>query len=214
MTNIRYNILMTHGLKTYILCRKLHTYKNRGNDMTDKKIWIASIIAIVLLLLIVRCGAGIAPTYITNYCKQYHVEPALAMAIARVESWLQDSPKSRYEPHLRDNLQYNTWLTKEEQHDIKSYCSLGTMQVLVGTAKWLGYKGTPGNLRKPINNCKYGVKYIRYLIRKYYQIDKVILSYNAGNPYGNNTGYLFMVAVYYKENKGKINIDWILEKYE
>jgi len=72
----------------------------------------------------------------------------------------------------------------------------GLMQLMPGTAKWLGLKKDPFNkLYEPSINIKYGVKYLRYLFDKFCESDytsleagdledqsvkKSIAAYNAG----------------------------------
>src|ERR687896_339502 len=45
--------------------------------------------------------------------------------------------------------------------------SRGLMQVLYGTAKWMGYEGDPEGLFDAETSLRYGCVYLRYLMHRY-----------------------------------------------
>jgi hypothetical protein len=155
--------------------------------------------------------------YINMYCTEYStkkitIEPALIKAIVYQEC--QGKPYSiRYEKHLKTNQQYVYNIPLRYREDKLSYCSLGASQVLYGTARWLGFRKEPAELLLSKHNIKYCIKYIKYLIERYWQIDKVISSYNQGSPRKNkqrkfkNQKYVNSVFKYYQKYDGKIKIN-------
>jgi len=119
--------------------------------------------------------------YIKKYSDKIKIEKALVKAIYMQESRM--SPYCiRYEKHLKTNTSYLAILSHKEVKDDLSFSSLGIGQILFGTAKWLGFKGSPEELILLKNSVKYSILYIRYLIKKYYNIEKVISAYNQGSP--------------------------------
>lgn len=102
---------------------------------------------------------------IKSASKEYKINPVLIKAIIKTESnWKPNA--TRYEPKIKDT-------------------SYGLMQILTKTAKWIsGNKNITGaQLKSPQLNILIGTRYLRYLMNKYNNTDKVIASYNAGKPY-------------------------------
>lgn len=146
--------------------------------------------------------------YINKYSKEYKIEKALIKAIIKQESNFK--PFSiRYEPKLKKAEWYNSKLTETEKNNKLCYCSVGLMQILYLTAKTQNFKGDPEDLLK-IENMEYSIKYLKYLINRYYYIDKVIVAYNAGSPKRTKEGdyinqdYLDSVKNNYKTFGGVI----------
>jgi len=108
---------------------------------------------------------------IESASKQFRLDPDLIRAFIKQESnWKADA--TRYEPKLKDT-------------------SYGLMQVLHGTAKWVGDNTeiTAAQLSQPVVNIMLGAKYLRYLLDKYKQnLNDAIASYNAGKPYRTTFG--------------------------
>ena len=74
------------------------------------------------------------------------------------------NPKAyRYEKHIKD-------------------ASRGLMQILLRTAKAVGFKQEKEALFKPHTNIFYGVKHLKNLHRRYKDWPKAIVSYNMGSP--------------------------------
>lgn len=124
---------------------------------------------------------------IQSAAKQFYLDPDLIRAFIKTESnWKPDA--TRYEAKLNDT-------------------SYGLMQILLGTAKWVGDNAsiTAEQLANPTVNILLGAKYLRYLVDKYNgKLEDVIASYNAGKPYMASTGkytnqsYVDKVLGYYK----------------
>ncbi len=91
-----------------------------------------------------------------------HVNPALVAAIIHRESRFHRM-KRRIEPSI---------------HDV----SLGLMQITLGTARMMGFRGNPGKLYTPWVNIHYGVKYLAYLLKRYPNGEDAIAAYNDGRP--------------------------------
>lgn len=142
-------------------------------------------------------------------CKKNGVEEALVKAIIKQES--QYKPYSaRYEKHLKKAAWYMAHIPDELKDNKLAYCSMGCMQVMYGTARWLCFQGTPDELMNPWHNIKYGVQYIKWLTEKYYRIDYVISAYNQGSPrksggkLKNYDNYVKPVLKYYAEFGGVV----------
>lgn len=59
--------------------------------------------------------------------------------------------------------------------------SYGLLQVQCTTAKQLGLKLGCSSLFKPEINIKYGIKYLKWLMRRKYSLKHLIAAYNAGH---------------------------------
>ncbi len=75
------------------------------------------------------------------------------------------------------------WLPKQKS----SAGAVGLMQILPSTAEELartrrvdGDRYPPTNLSDPAVNIEYGTAYVRYLVRRYHEIETVLAAYNAG----------------------------------
>lgn len=88
--------------------------------------------------------------------------------------------------------------------------SYGLMQLLYGTAKWLGYSGLEDGLYDPQTNIYYGMKYINYLMGQFPgNPEGYIMAYNVG-PAGYRKGrrneyYYSKVIEYSNKWKGILN---------
>jgi soluble lytic murein transglycosylase-like protein len=114
------------------------------------------------------------------YAKKHGVDSLIVHAIIQVES--QYTVRcSRYEKELVTQKWYSDWIENKYSNNMLAYSSVGIMQILYGTALWLGYRGTPKGLYNLNDNLNYGVKYIAYLFKKYNgNVRHVAASYNAG----------------------------------
>jgi len=92
--------------------------------------------------------------------------------------------------------------------------AMGLMQLMPGTAKRLKVSD-PFNAKQ---NIEGGIKYLRYLLKKYLSVDKALAAYNAGEgavkkykgipPYKETINYLKKIKKYYTKKTGDIlNID-------
>lgn len=98
---------------------------------------------------------------IEGAAKKYRIDPALITAMIEVES-AGNAQAIRQEPRIND-------------------ASIGLMQILHGTAKGLGYKGTAQGLHDPYINVDLGTRYLRRQLDRYKnQIDLAVAAYNSG----------------------------------
>ena len=82
--------------------------------------------------------------------------------------------------------------------------SYGLMQILLGTAKWLGYPGDGNGLYDPGTNIKYGSRYLVYQLDRYPGVlSDAISAYNGGHALRASGGgyvnqrYVDEVNIYY-----------------
>jgi hypothetical protein len=99
---------------------------------------------------------------IESTAKKYNVDPDLVRAVIAQESGFKSSA-SRTELLLGD-------------------ASQGLMQITLGTAKGLGFRGTSAELATPENSVEYGTKFLAECLRtKNGNIEDAISMYNGGN---------------------------------
>jgi len=102
-----------------------------------------------------------------KYGDQFHVDPALVLAIIHVES--NGIPNAyRWERHLND-------------------ASRGLMQVLYRTAQKLGFTGDKKQLYDPDTNIRLGTQYLAQQISRYGLLAG-IAAYNTGRPVYDKRG--------------------------
>lgn len=76
------------------------------------------------------------------------------------------------------------------ERTIEDY-SYGVMMVTMGTAKEMGFTGTPEELQKPETNIHYGCKYLRKQYLRYKgSIPDTAAAYNAGGAYKRGGKYI------------------------
>ncbi len=154
---------------------------------------------------------------IEKYADKYKIEPALIKAFIKQESNFKQY-SIRHEKHLKTNESYSNNIPKKYKNDKYAYSSVGCTQILYGTARWQGFRGTPEELFIFENCIKYSCKYIRYLIKRFWMIEKVIASYNMGSPrtyynktlktniFKNQFNYVNPVLKFYKQFGGKLDV--------
>lgn len=102
---------------------------------------------------------------ISDISAQYRVPVALIKAIIGQESGFSERAY-RDEPQIQDG-------------------SRGLMQILLGTARTLGYTGQPDGLYDPTTNITLGTRFLADLLNNAashgWNIDSAVSSYNAGN---------------------------------
>lgn len=93
--------------------------------------------------------------------ESHGLDPVLVAAVVEQESDF-DSTAFRDEPQIGD-------------------ASRGVMQVLYGTAKWMGYEGDAQGLLETETSLRYGCTYLRYLMHRYGgDVRSALAGYNAG----------------------------------
>ena len=107
---------------------------------------------------------------ITKIACTQHVNPTLVAAIIEKESGFHRR-KRRVEPAI---------------HDI----SRGLMQITLGTARMMGFRGAPEKLYSPMVNIRYGVRYLAYLLKRYPTGEDAIAAYNDGHPHFRRGHYV------------------------
>lgn len=107
---------------------------------------------------------------IDQYAIEYNVYVPLILAIILVESAFD-----------ADAIAYAA--------DISGQRAVGLMQIKPSTAEFLGFYGTPQQLLDPVNNLKYGIKYIKYQLDHYNRdLYKTVSAYNLGSVSYNSDG--------------------------
>ncbi len=114
-----------------------------------------------------------------GFGKQYGVEPALILAQIQEESG--GNPDAFPEDPARDGA------------------SFGLMQLLLPTARALGYGGTAKDLFDPVVSVRLGTEYIGSLIKQYGSDWLALIGYNGGPRAvrAYKLGYKFGAAVHY-----------------
>lgn len=93
--------------------------------------------------------------------KESEVNPALALAVAEVESGFNPDAK-RYEP------KFKTW-------------SMGLFQIFVPTARTLGFKGDVKELLRPMQNIELGIRHLQSCTERFKtNVAKIACCHNAG----------------------------------
>lgn len=106
---------------------------------------------------------------ISDYGKEFNVFLPLTLAFILVESAFNPNAR-RYEKSL-------------------GVSSLGLMQILTTTAKDMGFYGSEQELLDPVNNLRYGIKYVAYQLNRYKRnLEKTAAAYNAGSAQYNSKG--------------------------
>ena len=132
-----------------------------------------------------------AKPIIYEIAKQYAVDPNIVFAIIDIESsW---NPKAvRFEPHYKYiyNVEKfakmnNVSFEKEKQLQMTS---LGLMQVMGGTARYLQFMGPLTNLFEVAPNVNVGCKLLSKLCKTYSTVEDVAAAYNGGSPRRDSQG--------------------------
>jgi soluble lytic murein transglycosylase-like protein len=106
-------------------------------------------------------GAQDLVTLITQEATRSGVDVDLALAVAWHESRLRPNQELR-EPKLKTS-------------------SIGIFQVLLPTARSMGFRGTKAELFDPKTNIHFGVRYLSQCLRRFgSNLDGVLCCYNAG----------------------------------
>jgi len=138
----------------------------------------------------ISIGKTIKDCDLIKQAKEYNaLNPRLVLAIAKIESSLNSKVMGRQDPRA---VHY------------------GLMQLKLGTARMLGFKGHPKDLLDWKINLKLGVNYLNEKLEKHGSVQAASAAYNAGSPFickkgkrckrGSfvNQGYVDKVMVQYK----------------
>jgi len=124
------------------------------------------------------------------------VDPALAVAIVEIESKF--NPRAeRYEPKIHTS-------------------SVGLFQLLITTAKNLGFRGSKKDLKKIDNNIDYGLAYLNGCTTKYKTMHDIGCCYNAGDAFAPETcetenvqDYIAALENKYSKWQVILRYDWV-----
>jgi len=128
---------------------------------------------------------------VQKYSNQYGVPVALVFAIMQQESPLTLSKAIEYGVNPAWAYEKGYFDTKatlmQNPTEIKSGGSQGLMQILLSSARALGYDGDASGLYDPDTGIKYGVLYIKY-IHDHFGVDysdvaDIASYYNSNKPY-------------------------------
>lgn len=121
------------------------------------------------------------------YCKasDFQLDAALVASIIYQESRGM-TYASRFEPNYRylerpDHHAAQQNITKATE-EVLQKTSFGLMQIMGGTARFIGYSGALPALYKPDTNLYWGCKYLKRLKNQHNEIEAVVAAYNAGSP--------------------------------
>lgn len=123
--------------------------------------------------------------------EKHDLDPKLVLAIAEVESGF-DYAAMRYEEYvghyLPDRFAKNLHITVDTEKKLQQF-SYGLMQLLGGTARWIGFTGPLPMLLDPELGADWGCRFIsEKLLPRYIEKTDIISSYNAGSASRNKQG--------------------------
>jgi soluble lytic murein transglycosylase-like protein len=113
------------------------------------------------------------------------LSPDLVDAIVQVESSYRPEV-TRFEPKYKHLYAPDVFAKRHKillgQECKNQRTSFGLMQIMGGTARWLGFKGIFSELFEPEINIRFGCRYLKKLRFLCTSDDDLIASYNAGSP--------------------------------
>lgn len=124
---------------------------------------------------------------IAKVAKKYNLDPQVIYAVIMTESE-GNIYAFRYEPHIKD-------------------ASFGLGQLLLSTARSMGFNGAPKELYQPEISIDLAGKYIRYLVDTFGKLTpaQIAKAYNSGSPWKRSVwGHLDRFSLYmeYKDGEG------------
>jgi soluble lytic murein transglycosylase-like protein len=124
-------------------------------------------------------------------CSRFRVDPELIAAFIQVES-SGDQYAFRYEPNFRHVYKVAEFARihriPELSEQMGQKTSFGLMQIMGGTARWLGFIMPLPLLFDPSTNLEYGIRYLLTLQRRYDSVEDQIAAYNAGSARKDASG--------------------------
>ena len=145
---------------------------------------------------------------ISSKAKDYQLDVGIVAAIV----W-QESRGSIYAARYETNYKYlvrpdhfaKLLNISQVTEEVQQKTSYSLMQIMGGTARWLGMDGALPSLFKPECNLYWGCKYLAYLQNKYGPGTDLVAAYNAGSPRKTagglyeNEAYVDAVMNYYRD---------------
>lgn len=121
---------------------------------------------------------------INKIADDHHIDPNLVAAIVQTES-SGIAYATRYEPNYRwtvdIKLHARQVRTTFETETVHQKTSWGLMQIMGGTARWMGFEGHLPELCKPEVGLRWGCAYLERLLRGPHSALESISCYNAGS---------------------------------
>lgn len=130
-------------------------------------------------------GISVVPYYIAQAARAFKLNPALLMALCTQESRCNPKAYNKFDSIMDE---------AGVRHKNPSY---GLFQIKRGTAKGLGYEGTPQELFNPEINATIAAELLRGNIDRYQSTIKAISAHNAGRPIASNKDYVNSVLRHY-----------------
>lgn len=144
---------------------------------------------------------------IEEECEEHDIDPKLIDAMIHVESsW---NPWAiRYEPKF-DYLENVAKFARQKSgaffdtETVMQKCSFGLMQVMGGTARWMGFVGPLPSLLDPEVSIHMGIRVFLRRAVKYPKLEDQVAAYNAGSIIKNLNG----------SYKNQAYVDKVMEVY-
>ncbi len=129
-----------------------------------------------------------------DLCARFKVDSTVFAAIISVESsWR--TYAFRYEPgfYYTENVEKMARAhgITEASERVLQKSSFGLSQIMGGTARSIGYRGTLTALFQPETNLEWGLKYFAFNAKRYTQVTDMIAAYNAGSAKKDIAGKYF-----------------------
>ena len=145
------------------------------------------LVSTILFLITFNASAFQYCHWLHKFSKEFDIEPEIVEAVIAVESSFNHKATS-------------------------TAGAIGLMQVLYTTAQDMGFKGTLDELYYPAYNMRYGTKYLKYLRKKFENVNVMLDAYWRGEdnvrrwPYEGdweNHRHVSKIMKYFKEGEYK-----------
>ncbi len=152
---------------------------------------------------------SIPPRLVMEIANAHNIDGRLVIAMVQQES--QGQPcATRYEPGYRwlhnPSDYFQNMVGADYENEVRNQStSWGALQIMGGTARWLGFGGEMAELCVPRIGLEWGCKYLRRHMNKYHERIDAIAAYNAGSARYEKSGllenewYVDKVMGYYRE---------------
>lgn len=116
-------------------------------------------------------------------CSRFQVDPKVIAAMIQTESeW------RRLAFRHEENFSYvfkvqefaRALKCSEDLELVLQRSSFGYMQIMGGTARWLGFTRSLEKLFEPAVNLEYGIKYYLHHAKRYSDVKDIVAAYNSG----------------------------------